>query len=75
MISIIWFYAFFFIWHTPKLLDGFNYKSKGEDSGRRGVGAHFLAHITLGVEGSARVSRWDYEDWQAIQSLTQTCTN
>ncbi len=22
-------------WHTPKLLNGFNYKSKGDDNGRR----------------------------------------
>jgi len=24
-----------------------------------GVGAHFLAHSTLGVEGCVEVSRWD----------------
>jgi len=44
--------------------------TKGE-----GVGAHSLTRSTLGVEGHAGAWRWDYEDWQAIQLFTQTCTN
>ncbi len=35
--------------HTPKLLDGLNYESKGEDSEKKkGIGAPSLAPSTLG---------------------------
>jgi hypothetical protein len=45
--------------HTPKLLDGLNCESKGENSGRSGVGACSLACNSLGVEGHVRASGWD----------------
>jgi len=47
---------------TPKLLDGFNYESKGENIRRRRSWAHSLARNTSGVEGCAGTPRWDYED-------------
>ncbi len=47
-------------WCTPKLLDGFNFKSKGEDIERkRSWGVRFLACSTLGVEGCAGTLGWD----------------
>ncbi len=30
------------------------------------VEARSLARSTLGVKGHARASRWDYEEWQAL---------
>jgi len=45
-------------WRTPKLFDGLNSKSKGENNGRRRSGACSPAHSTSGVERCARVSRW-----------------
>jgi len=46
-------------WHTPKLLNGLNYESKGEDDIRRKIGAHFLTCNTLGVEGHVGAPGWD----------------
>jgi hypothetical protein len=46
------------LWHTFKLFNRLNCKSKGEDIGRRSWVCS-LAHNTLGVEGRARASRWD----------------
>jgi hypothetical protein len=62
-------------WCTPKLLDGLNYDSKGEDNGRRKSWACSLTYSTLKVESVLELWDGDLEDWQAIQLLTQTCTN
>jgi hypothetical protein len=43
-------------WHTPKLFDGLNCKSKGENNI---VGTHSLTHNTLGVEGRVKAPKWD----------------
>jgi len=45
--------------HIPKLLDEFNYESKGEDNEEKKVRAHSLACSTLGVKGHARALGWD----------------
>jgi hypothetical protein len=47
------------IWHTPKLLDGLNYESKGEDSRRKRSWAHSLAHNTSRVEVHVGAPGWD----------------
>ncbi len=46
--------------HTPKLLDGLNYESKGEDSEKkkRNWGA-FPSSQHFGVEGHVGASRWN----------------
>jgi hypothetical protein len=41
----------------------------------KGVGTCSLARNTLGVEGHAGAARWNYDEWQANQLLTQICTN
>jgi len=41
----------------PKLLDGLNYKSKGEDNGRKRSWVHSLACNTSGVEGHVGAPR------------------
>jgi hypothetical protein len=46
-------------WHTPKLLDGLNCKSKGDDSGKRRSWVHSLARNTLGVKGCVGALGWD----------------
>jgi hypothetical protein len=44
------------VWHTHRLLDGFNYESKEKTMKRKGVGVRSLAHSILGVEGRAGAS-------------------
>jgi hypothetical protein len=46
------------IWCTFKFLDGLNYKSKGENNGRRGVGARSLARSTSGVKERVGAPGW-----------------
>jgi hypothetical protein len=43
----------------PKLLDGFNCESKGEDNGRKRSWVRSLARNTLGVKGHVGAPRWD----------------
>jgi hypothetical protein len=49
------------LWHTPKLLDGLNCKSKGEQQKEKSWGT-FLGSQHFGVEGHVRALGWDYED-------------
>jgi hypothetical protein len=42
-------------WHTPKLLDKIKCESKVKIAEELGLGAHSLAHSTLGVEGRVGV--------------------
>jgi hypothetical protein len=62
-------------WRTPKLLDGLNCESKREDNWRRRNCGGLSTRNTSGVEGRDGAAKWNKEDWQAIQSLTRTCTN
>ncbi len=41
-----------------ELLDGFNYESKGEDSGKKRSWVHSLAHNTSKVEGHVGALGW-----------------
>jgi hypothetical protein len=43
-------------WRTPKLLDRFNYESKGKNNKRKRSWAHSLARTTLGVKGGVGAS-------------------
>jgi len=48
-----------FRWHTPKLLDGLNCESKGEENERRRSCAHSLAYNISRVDGCVGAPRWD----------------
>ncbi len=47
------------LWRTPKLLDGLNYESKGEDNERKRSWVHSLAHSTSRVQRHVKVLGWD----------------
>ncbi len=47
------------MWHVPKLLDRIKYEFEVKITEEQGVGAHSLAHGTLGVEGHVGALGWD----------------
>ncbi len=65
----------FHYWHTPKLLDGLNYKSKAEDNERRRSWGMLFSSQHLGGGEAYCSSEMDEDKRQVVQLLTRTCTN
>ncbi len=69
--STIW----YFIWHTPKFLDGRNCESKGKDNGRKRSWGVLPNSQHFGDRGACWSSGMRLGRMTSNQSLTQTCTN
>ncbi len=72
---IEFYWSFDTMWCTPHYLKDLNVSPKMKTMEKKRVGASFLAHSTLRVEGCVRAPKWGLDELWTNQLFTWTCTN